>query len=441
MTFSIAENTNKEQILHFQPDIVRSIGAFLSSQSAEDREEAQDVLSVLANTLKSTLRVEPRIALDSSYHVFELLFTLGESGAGNVYLSNQIQEIVEDTAEALPDDFVILCNQTISLIIKVLDADTYDEENSFTNKFTRNFAIRSCRNLDASACTMSAKIRRTATFAEALKSIVESDIQQLLQWHDGNGKSGLELVLMVIDRLLGPDLPDQSALEIGGLAAEVVDKQPSDVVDFLATNSIGDRSGLQVVLSAWLENSSVFSGYSELRQNAVALANLYALNDPRVSAISVQGEQMAEQTTRIMTRAQRKNNPIRYTSVSAPLKILKILVMELGSGSANASSWKVDMAGSKSAAEEPLGEEDDDWEDDDDTLDLGSHAVKQALLGLGEEDIERSSSAMRRGGDDDTQAFIVNFFREASSNNLGGFHDLYNQLNDDEKQVLSKFIV
>ncbi|KAK6540409.1 hypothetical protein TWF694_009207 [Orbilia ellipsospora] len=483
---NIAENSNKDQILQFQPEIIRSVGAFLESQSPEDREEAQDMLSVLANTIKSTLRIEPRLALDPHAHVFELLFALGESGAGNVYLSNQIQEIVEDTAEALPDDFVNLCNQAIPLIIKVLDADTFEEENSFSNLAVELLSVI-LRNASGPlpsglvGTLMPRLVRCLLTSqetpllqsgAEAVKSIVENDTPQLLQWSD-DGKSGLELTLMVIDRLLGPDLPDQAALEIGGLAAEVVDKasqelgpllpillkgvatrlataaatnliqslivvfarlvikQPNDVVDFLANNPIGDRSGLQVVLSAWLENSSVFSGYSEIKQNVAALANLYALNDPRVAAVSVQGDQVVEQTTRIMTRAQRKN-------ISAPLKILKLLVLELGSGSASASTWKVDMAGAKGAVDEVVGEEDDEWEDDDDVLDLGSQAVKQALLGLDEEEGERSASAMRRG-DDDTQAFIINFFRESSNANLGGFNELFAQLSDDEKQIVSRY--
>lgn len=53
--------------------------------------------------------------------------------------------------------------------------------------------------------------------------------------------------------------------------ARLVIKQPNDVVEFLATNTIGDRPCLQVVLSAWLENSNVFSGYSEIKQKYVAV--------------------------------------------------------------------------------------------------------------------------------------------------------------------------
>lgn len=59
---------------------------------------------------------------------------------------------------------------------------------------------------------------------EALGQIVKHDIQQLLQWCDGEGKSGLEVTLVIIDRLLRPEIPDNSALEVGGLAAEVVEK-------------------------------------------------------------------------------------------------------------------------------------------------------------------------------------------------------------------------
>ena len=40
---------------------------------------------------------------------------------------------------------------------------------------------------------------------------------------DENGKTGLEIVLIIIDRLLGPTTTDSMALEVGGLAAEVVE--------------------------------------------------------------------------------------------------------------------------------------------------------------------------------------------------------------------------
>lgn len=71
-------------------------------------------------------------------------------------------------------------------------------------------------------CSEEAEILQSG--CEALGQIVKHDFQQLLQWYDGEGKSGLEVTLVIIDRLLRPEIPDNSALEVGGLAAEVVEK-------------------------------------------------------------------------------------------------------------------------------------------------------------------------------------------------------------------------
>ena len=143
----------------------------------------------------------------------------------------------------------------------------------------------------------------------AVKNMLEHDPEQVFQWHNADGKSGLEVILIVIDRLLGPSVDDNAAAEVGGLAAELVEKagseklgpyltqllgavaarlstavaaqfiqslilvfarlsliSPREVVDFLAQLSFGGETGLQVVISKWLENSVNFAGYDEIRQ-------------------------------------------------------------------------------------------------------------------------------------------------------------------------------
>jgi importin-9 len=145
--------------------------------------------------------------------------------------------------------------------------------------------------------------------AEAVKYILMHDHQQVFNWHDDTGRSGLEVCLLIIDRLLGPSIEDNAASEVGGLAAELVEKAGSerlgpflpqllqavasrlataqaapfiqslilvfarlslnsahDVVEFLSTIQIGNENGLQVVMSKWLENSVSFAGYDEIRQ-------------------------------------------------------------------------------------------------------------------------------------------------------------------------------
>jgi importin-9 len=147
---------------------------------------------------------------------------------------------------------------------------------------------------------------------EAMKFMLMHDHQQVFAWHDETGRSGLEVCLIIIDRLLGPAMEDNAASEVGGLAAELVEKAGQerlgpylpqllqavasrlataeaapfiqslilvfarlslvgahDVVEFLAQIEIGGQSGLQVVLSKWLEHSVSFAGYDEIRQKYI----------------------------------------------------------------------------------------------------------------------------------------------------------------------------
>lgn len=164
----------------------------------------------------------------------------------------------------------------------------------------------------------------------ALKDIVRLDVRQLLQWHDASAKSGLEITLIVIDRLLRPEFDESAAMEVGGLAAELVDKagdqlgpllpellravaarlataqlppfaqslilvfarlvlknQAKDVVEFLSGLNIDNKNGLEVVMGSWLTQSVNFSGYEEIHQNVLALCRLYHLQDPRLAQTMV----------------------------------------------------------------------------------------------------------------------------------------------------------
>ena len=145
--------------------------------------------------------------------------------------------------------------------------------------------------------------------AETVKFMLMHDHHQVFGWHDENGRSGLEVCLHIIDRLLGPAIEDNAASEVGGLTAELVEKAgherlgpylsqlltavavrldsaqaapfiqsllivfarlslagASDVVDFLSQIEVNGQKGLQVVLNKWLDNSVIFAGYDEIRQ-------------------------------------------------------------------------------------------------------------------------------------------------------------------------------
>lgn len=207
--------------------------------------------------------------------------------------------------------------------------------------------------------------------------------------------------------------------------ARLVLRQAKDVVEFLAGLSIGGVNGLQVVIAAWLEGSSTFTGYDEIRQNVFALCQLYRLEDPRLSQIMVQGDLIVPKSNRIMTRSQAKQNPDQYTSVPVPVKIVQLLVLELGPSIGDVSFSNVINA--HADEEDSEGE---DWEDTPDGLNVPGFS-REELMALG------SSGRQSRQTDDATYSYLTNFFREVSSQNIGNFRDIYSTLKPEEQHQLS----
>lgn len=385
--------------------------------------------------------------------------------------------------------------------------------------------------------------------AEAVKYMLMHDHHQVFGWHDESGRSGLEVCLLIIDRLLGSSVEDNAASEVGGLAAELVEKAgperlgpflaqllqavatrlasaqaapfiqslilvfarlslvgAHDVVEFLSQIQIEGQSGLQVVLGKWLENSINFAGYDEIRQkyahpllypspshpfhrslrtnqrrlltstnlSVIALSKLYSLNDPRIAQTQVKGDLIPNTATegRIMTRSRAKQSssssssfpksmpwcipqeeleshigpggaatstdPDTYTVIPATLKILKVLIEELLSasgaqGAANAAAAAVaEFADADLLSEDGEGGDDDGWEDDGDgTLDLSSLGVRHDLMSF----MEGSNIRQR---DDETQAYLTEFFVTAARENVAGFQDWYALLTEDEKAKLNE---
>jgi importin-9 len=138
-------------------------------------------------------------------------------------------------------------------------------------------------------------------------------------------------------------------------------------------------------------------------------------------------------------------DPDRYTIVPANLKIIKVLVEELHSAAGSRHELEA-------AALEQLDEADSDdgeWEDDPDTLDLGSLATRQGKfvfshsvpltdLGFDAELMSYASDdAPARQRDDETQAYLIQFFREVAAK--PGFGEIFEALTPDEKDKLRSF--
>lgn len=111
--------------------------------------------------------------------------------------------------------------------------------------------------------------------------------------------------------------------------------------------------------------------------------------------------------------------------IPATLKILKVLIVELQS----AAGAPLDANAAAELADE--ASDDGSWEDEPNPfVDLGSGLTKEQLMAYAADD--GPSSGRQR--DDETQAFLVEFFTRAAT--TPGFADEFNQLNEEEKQRL-----
>ncbi|KAF2018739.1 ARM repeat-containing protein [Aaosphaeria arxii CBS 175.79] len=469
-----------------QDTIISAISTYTQSQDMQELAESDDLIVTLVETLRDAILLDTRTCLTGNG--LDLLFTIASHGANNFQLVMLVQETFEDVTQSIAsmgaDAYVTLCAKVLPSLTGAFDIGNLTEENALTNLAADLLSALAEHGLEPLPqgfvqATMP-KMHRLLLGSDneellksctvAVKNILAHDHQQLFEWHAEDGKGGLEVVLIIIDRLLSQSVNDHAAGEVGSLAAEVVEKagserlgpylpqllravairlgtathapfiqsltlvfarlslnNASEVVDFLAGLDLDGVSGLQVVIAKWLENSINFAGYDEIRQNVIALSKLYDLKDARIAQIQVKGDQIPDSSNQIMTRSRARTNPTQYTVIAAPLKILKVLIVELQ----GASGTQLDASAAAELAEEDSN--DDDWEDEPNPFtDLGTGLSKEQLMNLAAEDGPGSG----RQRDDETQGFLVDFFKRAAG--TPGFQEEWDALTQDEKSRLQE---
>ena len=490
--------------LNAQPEIVAAVGEYLASHDiAEEAEDADDVLSALTETLRDAIAIDPVRALDETQAV-NLFIDLAAAASGNYNLFTLSTEAFESlvqgvAASSQPDAFVRLCSKTIPAVSTAFDVADVTKESAYLNLATELLAALAQHGADplpngfvAAIMPKLSRILMQATepglvrpATIAVRYMLQKGSVQYFAWSDPvTHKSAVEVTLIIIDRLLRlPEIEEDAADEVGGLALELVTKAGAEklgsylmellralavrlapaerpqfvqsllmvfanlaivaakeVIDFLSEVQIEGQSGLAVVLPKWLENSVEFAGFEEIRQNITGLSKIYSLDDPRVKAIGVKGELIIENTGRIKTRSQAKKNPDRYTAIPANVKILQILANELTAATKYENGI---IAQGKAAASEldELDSDDDDgengadggeWEDvgTPGVLDLASLVAKENLMGDG----QITPTGDRSVPDDETTLYLINWFREESTKPY--FQHDYGQLSDDDRQRL-----
>ncbi|XP_039253592.2 importin-9-like [Styela clava] len=239
---------------------------------------------------------------------------------------------------------------------------------------------------------------------DCIRAFVSRSPSQVISWTDQEGISGWHYVLRVASHLLDPQLSEHSAAFVGRLVGVMIREcgsQLQEVLDQLlravlsklqqaktltVTQSLliifaylfkhelvptleflskvpgpKGNTALEFVMTEWCDKQNLFYGHYDTKVCILALAELFkhvvATNDTRMNEIMVKGDQIFTDTPTVRTRSRAKKEPEKWTSIPLPLKLLKILIAELGHA--------IDL-GEATETGVGNGNDDDGWEDEDD---------------------------------------------------------------------------
>lgn len=485
-----------------QLDIIGVISNYLSALDSHDVIDSDDLLSVIVESLAAAIEIDHVASLSSP--ALDMLFNIAKLSPENPQISSMTTENYDNVAMNItargPDAYMRLCEKSIPTLITAADnlqGDSAEAMTALAAELLNALIENGCSPLPAGVpASILPRIAQTLLQSSneailvpstmAMRAALAKDPSQFFNWTDsGSSKSALEIALLAIDRLLGESVGDDAAVEVGGLAAEVVEKagpeklgpyfpqllgalarrlttaesaqfiqslvsvfmrlsitNAPDVINFLSTLDINGASALYVVLTKWLENSPSFAGFDEIQQNIAALTKIYQLNDSRVNNVQVKGDLIVQNTGRIKTRSQARANPDQFTMVPAHLKIVKILIAELDVSSQSADPNASGASGALAAAglqELDSDDEKDEWEDE--TSAAGADAIysstglnQQQLSSLLKDDMTTESGRML---DPEASEHLRRFFVDIAP--TPAFQEIFSHLTSEEQEKLKTF--
>lgn len=253
---------------------------------------------------------------------------------------------------------------------------------------------------------------------ECLRAYVSVALEQIAQWRDEQGNSGLWYVMQVVNQLLDPRTSEFTAAFVGRLVstlisragtelgeqldqilrailskmqqaetlsvmqslimvfAHLVHSQLEPLLEFLCSlPGPTGKPALEFVMTEWMSRQHLFYGQYEGKVSTVALCKLlqHGLNtdDKRLQDIVVKGEEIYNLEDGIRTRSKSAKNPERWTNIPLLVKIFKLIINELSTvveanaSRANAGDWSQDSSG---MWEEQVEEEGEEGEEEDEGL-------------------------------------------------------------------------
>ncbi|XP_068125456.1 importin-9 [Hyperolius riggenbachi] len=213
---------------------------------------------------------------------------------------------------------------------------------------------------------------------ECLRAYVSVALEQIAQWQDEQGHSGLWYVMQVVSQLLDPRTSESTATFVGRLVSTLISKagrelgenldqilrailskmqqaetlsvmqslimvfahlansQLEPLLEFLCSlPGPTGKPALEFVMTEWMSRQHLFYGQYEGKVSSVALCKIlqYGINmdDKRLQDIKVKGDEIFDMEEGIRTRSKTSRNPQRFSSIPLLVKIYKLIINELSS--------------------------------------------------------------------------------------------------------------
>ncbi|XP_071016571.1 importin-9-like isoform X1 [Oncorhynchus clarkii lewisi] len=326
---------------------------------------------------------------------------------------------------------------------------------------------------------------------ECLRAYVSVALEQVGQWRDMEGHSGLWYVMQVVSQLLDPRTSEFTAAFVGRLVstliarastelgeqldqilrailskmqqaetlsvmqslimvfAHLVHSQLEPLLEFLCSlPGPTGKPALEFVMAEWMSRQHLFYGQYEGKVSTVALCKLLQhglnTNDKRLQDIVVKGEELLGPDEGIRTRSKSARNPEKWTNVPLLVKVFKLIVNELSSVveanaiRAAAADWSPDSVG--------MWEEEEEEEEDEEDEGLAGQLLSDLIASnkydenYYEEDEEEDPDALKDPiYQIDLQAYLTDFLTQFAHSPC--YSMFSGHLNDAERRVLQSISI
>ncbi|MEE6493116.1 hypothetical protein FKM82_016744 [Ascaphus truei] len=318
---------------------------------------------------------------------------------------------------------------------------------------------------------------------ECLRAYVSVALEQVAQWRDEQGHSGLWYVMQVVSQLLDPRTSEFTAAFVGRLVSTLISKagrelgenldqilrailskmqqaetlsvmqslimvfahlvhsQLEPLLEFLCSlPGPTGKPALEFVMSEWMSRQHLFYGQYEGKVSSVALCKILQFgitaDDKRLQDIKVKGEEIFNMEEGIRTRSKTARNPERWTSIPLLVKIYKLIINELSS---------VIEANATRHTEEWIQGDGDDandmWEDEEEDEGLAGQLLSDILSSnkydddYYEDDEEDDPDVLKDPlYQIDLQTYLTDYLRQFAQQPC--FSAFSGHLNDNERRIL-----